>query len=58
MTKSTSRRTWRSTPLLLAFLALALLVLPVAACGKRGSPGLPPGQTDQYPRQYPNPNEP
>ena len=37
---------------------LAALMLPLAACGKKGPPGLPPGETDQYPRQYPNPNEP
>jgi len=37
---------------------LAALMLPLAACGKKGPPGLPPGETDQYPRQYPNPDEP
>jgi predicted small lipoprotein YifL len=51
----------KRTRSLRTFLLLALLMalmLPLAACGKKGPPGLPPGQTDQYPRQYPNPNEP
>lgn len=45
-------------PRLLIFaLALALAALPLAACGKKGPPELPEGKTDQYPRQYPDPNE-
>ena len=38
-------------------LILALAGLPLAACGKKGPPELPEGQTDQFPRQYPDPNE-
>ncbi|GIK97379.1 MAG: hypothetical protein BroJett029_15880 [Alphaproteobacteria bacterium] len=38
-------------------LALALAGLAPAACGKKGPPELPEGQTDQYPRQYPDPSE-
>jgi predicted small lipoprotein YifL len=48
-------RPWRA---ILLLVLLAALLLPLAACGKKGPPGLPPGETDQYPRQYPNPNEP
>jgi len=46
------RRPWRAALLLLALAA----ALAPAACGKKGDPTLPPGQTDKYPRQYPNPN--
>ena len=35
---------------------LVALMLPLAACGKKGPPGLPEGTTDQYPRQMPGPN--
>jgi predicted small lipoprotein YifL len=48
-------------PRLAAALAAACLVLLLAAlggCGKKGPPELPEGTTDQYPRQYPNPDEP
>jgi predicted small lipoprotein YifL len=41
---------------ILAFLALAMALLP-AACGKRGDLDLPEGQSDQFPRQYPSPDE-
>ena len=44
------RRALRSA--LLALMALA------AACGVKNPPELPPGQEDQYPRQYPAPDEP
>ena len=49
----------RNRPLrfVLLLALLVALMLPLAACGKKGPPGLPPGQTDQYPRQYPSPNE-
>lgn len=36
---------------------VAVAAAPLAACGKKGPPELPEGQTDQYPRQYPNPDE-
>ncbi len=39
--------------LLLICLGLGLMA-PLAACGKKGPPTLPPGQSDQYPRPYPN----
>ena len=34
-------------------LALALIVLAIAACGKKGTPKPPPGEPDVYPRSYP-----
>lgn len=37
---------------------LALLALAPAACGKKGSPVLPPPQTDQFPQQYPKSTDP
>lgn len=37
---------------------LALLALVPAACGKKGSPVLPPGQTDEFPEQYPKSTDP
>ena len=40
-----------------AALILAVAGLPLAACGKKGPPNLPEGTTDQFPRQYPNPDE-
>jgi len=47
----------RSLRFVLLLALLTALMLPLAACGKKGPPGLPPGETDQYPRQYPSPNE-
>jgi predicted small lipoprotein YifL len=41
---------------LLALLALAALA--PAACGKKGQPVLPPGQTDTFPNQYPKSTDP
>ncbi len=38
-------------------LTLLLAALGMSACGKKGPPELPEGQHDQYPRQYPNPDE-
>lgn len=37
---------------------IALLALAPAACGKKGSPKLPPGQTDTFPNQYPKSTDP
>jgi predicted small lipoprotein YifL len=37
---------------------LALLALAPAACGKKGSPQLPPPQTDTFPNQYPKSTDP
>jgi predicted small lipoprotein YifL len=39
----------------LALLLIAALALLPAGCGKKGDPELPNGETDQYPRQYPDP---
>jgi predicted small lipoprotein YifL len=36
-------------------LITALALLP-AGCGKKGDPELPNGETDQFPRQYPDPD--
>jgi predicted small lipoprotein YifL len=37
---------------------LALTALAPAACGKKGSPQLPPPQTDTFPNQYPKSTDP
>jgi len=47
------RRSWRA---LLLLLALAAALAP-SACGKKGDPTLPAGESDKYPRTYPNPNQ-
>ncbi len=40
---------------LLILICLGLgLMGPLVACGKKGPPTLPPGQSDEYPRKYPN----
>jgi predicted small lipoprotein YifL len=36
-------------------LIAALALLP-AGCGKKGDPELPNGETDQFPKQYPDPD--
>jgi predicted small lipoprotein YifL len=33
-----------------------IVALSLAACGKKGPPELPPGKTDKFPRQYPDPS--
>lgn len=38
---------------ILAIIIVLALVLPIAACGKKGPLELPPGQTDQFPKTYP-----
>jgi hypothetical protein len=35
-------------------LVLLIAAAPLAACGKRGSPGLPEGEKSTYPRAYPS----
>jgi len=50
---STHRRSWRA---LLLLLALAAALAP-AACGKKGDPTLPAGESDKYPRTYPKPDQ-
>ena len=39
-------------------LLLGALALPVAACGRKGAPVLPPPQTDEFPHQYPKDTNP
>jgi predicted small lipoprotein YifL len=34
-------------------LALGLIVLALAACGKKGPPQPPPGEPNTYPQNYP-----
>jgi hypothetical protein len=43
--------------LVLAALLGALALTP-AACGKKGAPGLPEGQSDNFPHRYPQSTEP
>jgi predicted small lipoprotein YifL len=38
-----------------AMLLIAALALLPAGCGKKGDPELPKGETDEFPRQYPDP---
>jgi predicted small lipoprotein YifL len=35
---------------------IAALALSLAACGKKGAPEPPPGKSDNFPRQYPDPS--
>jgi len=44
----------RTSRLIALMLAAALLALPLAACGKKGSPTPPPDQPKTYPGQYPS----
>jgi predicted small lipoprotein YifL len=37
---------------------LAAIALAPAACGRKGEPVLPPGQTDQFPSKYPKSTDP
>jgi len=40
-------------------LALAILTLPLASCGKKSAPQAPPDQPQTYPRNYPfDPSQP
>jgi predicted small lipoprotein YifL len=39
-------------------LLLSTLALAPAACGRKGQPVLPPGQTDQFPSKYPKSTDP
>jgi hypothetical protein len=41
----------------LLVLLVAVVALPLVACGKRASPEPPPGEKSTYPRTYPDPNE-
>jgi predicted small lipoprotein YifL len=48
-------RAFASRPRRAAFMLALLLtvVLPLAACGKKGSPSPPPDEPNTYPRTYP-----
>jgi predicted small lipoprotein YifL len=50
------RRGFFGRVLLLAL--LGALALTPAACGRKGSPQLPPGETDQFPQRYPQSTDP
>lgn len=39
-------------------LMLATLALVPTACGRKGTPVLPPGETDQFPSKYPKSTDP
>ena len=39
--------------LIAAILLTVSLLGGLSACGKKGPPTLPPGQSDDFPRQYP-----
>ncbi len=41
----------------LAALALILIGIGLAGCGKQGAPSPPEGETNTYPRIYPNPED-
>lgn len=43
---------------LLVLICLGAFAASVAACGRKGDPTLPPGQTDSYPRSYPAGSQP
>ena len=43
----------RLTRLILAVAIALSLASALAACGKKGPPGLPEGVTDDFPRKYP-----
>ena len=45
------------TRLMLALL-LGTLALAPAACGRKGAPVLPPGESDQFPSKYPKTTDP
>ncbi len=51
------RRQGLGTRVMLALL-LAVLALAPAACGRKGAPVLPPGQSDQFPSKYPKTTDP
>jgi len=40
----------------LQWIMIAALALSISACGKKGPPEPPDPQTDQFPRQYPDPS--
>ena len=42
----------------LVLLLLATVALAPAACGRKGAPVLPEGQTDEFPSKYPKTTDP
>jgi hypothetical protein len=42
---------------IVTLLLVAVIALPLMACGKRAKPDPPPGEPNVYPKAYPNPNE-
>ena len=48
----------RSFTRLMLVLLLGTLALAPAACGRKGAPVLPPGETDQFPSKYPKSTDP
>ena len=49
--------TRRITQVMLVLLLGALALAP-AACGRKGAPVLPPGETDQFQHKYPRSTDP
>lgn len=47
----------RASRVLMALLLSALALAP-AACGRKGEPVLPPGQSDNFPHRYPQSTDP
>jgi predicted small lipoprotein YifL len=43
---------------LMLVLLLGAVALAPAACGRKGSPVLPEGQTDEFPSKYPKSTDP
>jgi predicted small lipoprotein YifL len=39
---------------LAALLLVAIVLVPLLGCGKKGAPEPPPGEPDTYPRTYPS----
>lgn len=58
MTAEIHRQGWvqRLTRGVLALVLAVALMGMLSACGKRGAPEPPPGQKNEYPRNYPNPS--
>ena len=51
-------RTQSAVSRAILLLLLGTLALAPAACGRKGEPVLPPGQTDQFPSKYPKSTDP
>lgn len=48
----------RSLTRLMLVLLLGTIALAPAACGRKGTPVLPPGETDEFPSKYPKSTDP